>query len=434
MPLGRPEGPSPVAAGAGSAAAKAVHFPGFDGLRLLAALSVLFSHAFYIAGSEDGEPFLRLLGPGNIIGLYGVFTFFVISGFLLARSLDHNPDIVQFAINRTLRIYPGLIFCAVVTAAAIGAMSSSLSPGPYLGHSDVANYVKTVLTCLCDKASLPGVNAGFGISNQPAIVNGSLWSLSFEVLSYLLLVGVWLTLRNVRAVALCLALLAMATVASPTVYSAFAGVSYTLPYFAAGVAMYGVQSRFGLDRRIALACAVGLLASCFAGIEHYAFAIFGAYLVVFFGNRPNFGSRLAARIGDLSYGMYLFGWPVEHLVMHRTQSGDPWLVMALALALVVALAFVSYHLVEAPSLRLKTRLGRLPRRLAAAAGPGQRRAIGPAATIAAIAIIAAIFASEKGWWYVTHSIAEVALGSAAAAALASLLVGSLETLRRRNAG
>ena len=67
------------------------HFPGFDGLRLLAAFAVIFSHSYLIAtGTEADEPFVRLLGPRNIIGLYGVFAFFSISGFLLARSLSRN--------------------------------------------------------------------------------------------------------------------------------------------------------------------------------------------------------------------------------------------------------------------------------------------------------------------------------------------------------
>jgi peptidoglycan/LPS O-acetylase OafA/YrhL len=96
---------------------KRAEFPGFEGLRLVAAASVLFSHAFLIAtGNENGEPFVRTLGPGNIIGLYGVYTFFIISGFLLARSLARESGPSVFAINRILRIYPGFVFCVIITA------------------------------------------------------------------------------------------------------------------------------------------------------------------------------------------------------------------------------------------------------------------------------------------------------------------------------
>jgi peptidoglycan/LPS O-acetylase OafA/YrhL len=78
------------------------YFSGFDGLRLVAALSVIFSHAFLIAtGSEDTEPFVRRLGPNNSVGLYGVFTFFIISGFLSlsanasANCLHGKPGVVH---------------------------------------------------------------------------------------------------------------------------------------------------------------------------------------------------------------------------------------------------------------------------------------------------------------------------------------------------
>src|SRR6476619_3042580 len=83
---------------------------------VFAAASVIFSHAFLIAeGSENREPLSHLLGPGNIVGLYGVFTFFIISGFLLARSLSLNSNLVQFSVNRVLRIYPAFLFCLFIT-------------------------------------------------------------------------------------------------------------------------------------------------------------------------------------------------------------------------------------------------------------------------------------------------------------------------------
>jgi peptidoglycan/LPS O-acetylase OafA/YrhL len=115
------------------------HFPGFDGLRLAAAISVLFSHAFLIAqGTEDGEPLHHLLGPGNIIGLYGVFTFFIISGFLLTSSLASGAGVVQFSINRFLRIVPGFLFCIVATSLLIGALVTPLALRSYIKLSRCA--------------------------------------------------------------------------------------------------------------------------------------------------------------------------------------------------------------------------------------------------------------------------------------------------------
>src|SRR5438105_8084462 len=81
----------------------------FDALRLIAALSVVFSHSFLIAeGSEANEPFAKLTGNQWILGLVGVFVFFVISGYLVTESYRRRPAPVNFAARRALRIFPGL--------------------------------------------------------------------------------------------------------------------------------------------------------------------------------------------------------------------------------------------------------------------------------------------------------------------------------------
>ena len=59
----------------------------FDALRLVAAISVIFSHAFLIGeGRQDGEPLMRLTGGQTILGVVGVFVFFTISGYLVTQS------------------------------------------------------------------------------------------------------------------------------------------------------------------------------------------------------------------------------------------------------------------------------------------------------------------------------------------------------------
>ena len=190
------------------------HFPGFDGLRLAAAISVLFSHAFLIAqGTEDGEPLHHLLGPGNIIGLYGVFTFFIISGFLLTSSLSSGAGVVQFSINRFLRIVPGFLFCIVATSLLIGALVTPLALRSYYTQPDTRAYVWSSLACLCDSWEAP-----FRFVTHPVVAsikNGSLWSLSYEVLSYLFLLWLWVLLRRPLIVAGAAGLVALMTVLSP---------------------------------------------------------------------------------------------------------------------------------------------------------------------------------------------------------------------------
>jgi hypothetical protein len=80
-------------------------------LRLAAAASVVFSHAFGITeGHDRNEPFVRLLGPENILGIYGVYIFFITSGFLITASF-HRSSLGDYALKRGFRIIPGLAVC-----------------------------------------------------------------------------------------------------------------------------------------------------------------------------------------------------------------------------------------------------------------------------------------------------------------------------------
>lgn len=327
-------------------------FPGFDGLRLAAAISVLFSHAFLIAeGTEDGEPLRRLLGPGNIIGLYGVFTFFAISGFLLMRSLASGAGAVQFSINRFLRIFPGFLFCILATSLLIGALVTPLPLQAYFTQPETYAYVWSSLACLCDSWEAPFVFVTH--PNLVSVKNGSLWSMSYEVLSYLFLLWLWIMLRKPLLVAGVAGLAALATVLIPDAKTMMPGIAYTLPYFSGGVVMYVVYQRFGTTPRLAWLSLGLICVSALIGFQFYAFAIFGAYIVVFLAERSNIGSSFAQRWGDLSYGIYLFGWPIEQLVKHLTGLDSGWQLFAFSLPMVFACAAVSWWAIERPCLKLK---------------------------------------------------------------------------------
>ena len=105
----------------------------FDLLRLLAALSVIFSHAFLLAeNSQDHDPLMILTGGQAILGLAGVFVFFTISGYLISQSFDTTPSPFVFLAKRALRIFPGLFGCLIVCVLAIGPLVTNLPMSEYL--------------------------------------------------------------------------------------------------------------------------------------------------------------------------------------------------------------------------------------------------------------------------------------------------------------
>ncbi len=161
----------------------------------------------------------------------------------------------------------------------------------YLASPAIPEFVKDALNGLGD-AQLPGV-FGYGTGELATVVNGSLWSLRYEALTYVFLLLLWTLLGESRIVAGVIAVAALLTWTVPFVEDAILGVAYTLPYFAGGVVMNWVHRRYGTNLYGAGVSVVLLLLACVFNLQVYAFALFGAYLVVFLGERRNPGSRIA---------------------------------------------------------------------------------------------------------------------------------------------
>jgi len=389
-------------------------FPGFDGLRLAAALLVLVSHAMLTrAGVPPDDSVSTALAEA---GVAGVFVFFIISGFLLARSLDREGDALRFAVNRVLRIYPGFIACVLVTAFVFGAAGSALPLAAYLTDSELWRHLRLTLDCLCSNAWLPGVWNYVGDEAMRRVVNGSLWSLSAEVLSYLLLLALWLALRSVPAAVLALVGLLLATRWSEGAFDRLAGVAFTLPYFVGGAVVYLVVRRWGLRADLALGCMAVVAAAAALGLAAPALATFGAYALVWLGSQRNPLSSLSAKVGDLSYGVYLYGWPVQQLVRLASPSDAPWVTLAWSAPITLVCAWLSLRLVEAPALRLKAPVNLGLRRLAARWCRHPAPSSGAATATFIVGALGVLFWPQPvWWWWVSSSLLALALAAAVAA-------------------
>jgi peptidoglycan/LPS O-acetylase OafA/YrhL len=130
----------------------------FDALRLIAAISVIFSHAFLIGEErQDAEPLMRLTGGQTILGVVGVFVFFTISGYLVTQSFEQTRSAPRFAAKRALRIYPGLLVCVLLSAFVLGPWATSLPLGAYFRDGGTFAYVLTNFTMINPTHTLPGV-------------------------------------------------------------------------------------------------------------------------------------------------------------------------------------------------------------------------------------------------------------------------------------
>ncbi|MBS0656736.1 MAG: acyltransferase [Verrucomicrobia bacterium] len=346
-------------------------------LRFVLAATVIYSHSFQLAGF--GEDPLQKWSAGSLsFGGLAVHAFFTLSGFLIGQSWQRLQSLPTFLWHRALRIFPGLWGCLALTAFGFAALVHffpgrsevsffGLQPGPlrYLLANLVYPRGQIVIGDLLTKNPF-----------SPDW-NGPLWTLPYEVGCYLLL-GLagwagWLTRRRTFGLAMLgtsLALaLAVRLIPYDTLPELLAKVVYGLNremcfHFLAGVVWsiwFGPRGIPQVPVWAALAAA-GALVCLWPTEFHYALSVVLLPLVVFgVGARPWLAGWEGWLKGDYSYGLYIYGWPVQQVLLHFGLHSSTGCLGFFALSLGTTLLFaaLSWHLLERPALARKHR-GRSP--------------------------------------------------------------------------
>jgi peptidoglycan/LPS O-acetylase OafA/YrhL len=123
-----------------------------------------------------------------------------------------------------------------------------------------------------------------------------------------------------------------------------------------GVLFYLFRNRVVFRPLLALGAAA-VLAGIFVfapAIAEFALVVCGGYLMFYLGQMHLPSLSWMSRFPDISYGIYLYGWPVESLWIwfHR---GSPWLAFFASAIICSVLGWLSWHFVERPALALKRR-------------------------------------------------------------------------------
>ncbi|MGH8032428.1 MAG: acyltransferase family protein, partial [Luteimonas sp.] len=101
----------------------------FDSVRILAAAAVIYGHAHPLTATPD------LVFFGNTIQSFAVKVFFIVSGYLVARSWASDPQPLRYLAKRGLRIFPGLLLCLALTVLVLGPMVTSLPLAVYFNDA-----------------------------------------------------------------------------------------------------------------------------------------------------------------------------------------------------------------------------------------------------------------------------------------------------------
>lgn len=337
----------------------------FDFLRLFAALLVIITHSYSLKGSADVD-FLSKLTSGSIqFSHLGVAIFFIISGYLIMQSAISSSSWKSFFWKRILRLLPGLLVVLLICAFILGPICSTLSIGDYFYNIETSNFLLSVFIFI-KNYSLPGV-----FENNPVdSVNGSLWTLAYELTLYIsVMITCLLGLDKKRNILLLIWFLFLIiriflgnrffwfSYASPFTFGL--NIKYLFEwsfYFLSGVLFFLYRDRKIVDRRIIVT--LFLIYTIFAiwkqteilNILNYLLIPF---LIIFFSFLPSKVSNLG-KFGDFSYGFYIYAFPVQQTLIYVFDNRISVLSLILMSVLItLPLAILSWYLIEKQALKLK---------------------------------------------------------------------------------
>lgn len=312
----------------------------FDPLRHFAAFLVLFSHHFALSGRPEPT-----FPSWDTLGFVAVAIFFAISGFLMPQSFASAGDFPRFLAKRCRRIFPGLVVCSFIMVYVIGAAFSASELLLYLLDKYQAG---TFLSfAVMQGRPIPTVFSDFIYKNA---INGSLWTLPVEF-GWYLVIGAALAMNQTwktAAVLLWLSALAVMTLSYAHYDVAFYGVPATF------FALFGVSFATGallsmtratwMPYRLHLVGVALLIFVVTRGVERQVMGTAGlALITVVVGT--SFQDKLIRGRFDISYGVYIYAFPIQQIVINRLVDSF-WMSMIVSALLTTMAGTISYYLVE----------------------------------------------------------------------------------------
>jgi peptidoglycan/LPS O-acetylase OafA/YrhL len=320
---------------------------------------VVFAHSYAL--TDHKAPLIHVGRYAMGLGSLGVAIFFVSSGFLVSESWDRTGRLGAFARSRFARIWPALTLLVVGLVFFVGPVLTTLGLRQYFSNALTFRYLWKNVTLVSGVSfNLPGVF----VRNQPVHgVDGSLWTLQYEIWAYVALMALGLAgaLRRpyVALVVLITALVVfrlgipggIITLPRRAVLGmTLERAAWLAAFFFAGVVLSRIRGMF--DLRKIVVPAVALVALAFFTREPALYVVGVAALVVGLGMRQSAATRAVHRLGDPSYGVYIYSFPLMQLIYRAQVADTPLAMFSVAAPLALVAGYISWWLVERPALNL----------------------------------------------------------------------------------
>jgi peptidoglycan/LPS O-acetylase OafA/YrhL len=329
-------------------------------IRLLAATGVVFGHSFALAmrGHAGVPDPVSVLFPGTYSGSLAVEAFFFISGFLITNSLisKSNPSVLQFLRARAVRVLPAFIVMLISTTFLMAPLTSNSNLLDYWQDPATYRYFFSMLSLemLLNRETIWTI-AGTFEGHQSAALNGSLWSLFYEVKLYLISgLGVWVGAYKWPQLGSALFFVGLLLTLSQ-------GANQTPNNFVMNaVFMYalGAMVRCHASRLTVTIFPLLIVSALVFFFRHTSaalllYSLWIASAVIYFAYAINI---VRVKLpGDYSYGLFLWSFPIQQLLAWYWPTLEPYRFFVTSFAISFMVAILSWHFVENPVLRWNKR-------------------------------------------------------------------------------
>ncbi len=324
----------------------------FDFIRFMAALLVIFHHCYYLYPSAR-EPLLAFSQGRYTIGGICVAIFFIVSGFLITRSFDRTRDVAEFFTSRALRIYPALIAVVCCTVFIIGPLLTTNSLSDYFTSFSTFKYYYSNTFMVNVQYYLPGV---FETNRAAKMVNGSFWTLPYELFCYCLVAAIGLIISRKSRAGFFLLLLTVIVFRNRLLHGGMA-ILETMFYFLCGALIYIFRRRVILNTTVAaIALSLLIINMRYNTAYVWSLVISGitlSYVVIYLSFVKTTYLKNFAKEGDYSYGLYIWGYPVQQTISLYFKHLNTFTFFLLSAGVTLTLSMLSWHLIEKKALKWK---------------------------------------------------------------------------------
>lgn len=329
----------------------------FDFLRLLFSSLVIFSHSFPLTKNEE---ILSKITENQLeFGYLSVNIFFIMSGYLIFNSLKHSKSVMSYLWKRILRLFPALLVMLIVSLIIIAFVHTGDN---IFRQKDFYTYLPNNLSLYKIQHFVQGV---FENNPLPKDINGSLWSLCYEFTMYIFMLALFPIRKNKMLAIIILSIFFLisyfAVIMRPNllknIFALFNLKTVHLyrlsTFFLAGSLLSFVDLKRINTLGVKIMLFTGLVISLLLNVYHlFSFVLLPVLVILISISYSKTLAIIPDRIGDISYGVYIYGFIIQQTLMNFFDL-NPYELTIIALFLTYIISYVSWNYLEKRMLQYK---------------------------------------------------------------------------------